>query len=265
MSLYLQWQIAKAEATEPQITKVEATEPQNTKVEAAGIRVETSTKNRVLADLMISLEALGVSIAKPLAEQATLEDLAAIAVLTSAADAVATTDTSSMWFGANAHDDIHPVEGTVFGIGTVLLDASTLDDATAFQVAHTRNDSVTVTDSFIWGYNHALTALDAVTTDDFSSIDNHIDKPGHSVTTVVDTNYWATLKTISDGSVTTDAIQLTASKLFSDSAFAFDTVDVSVERVLTETTGISDDISVRFASDLIPVLNGATFNSIAFG
>ena len=210
------------------VAKVEVAERVYAHMVAAEIWTIAESKNRILTDLVSTLETVSASLGKSLTDQTGVEDLVALLVSTLVSDAATLADSPVLSVVLGPTDTASLIEVMAFEIHTALADSIAVQESHAIAVV-----KGTFTDTAVSFDDFALTAqfqrifLDTLSLDDISNVDKNWDATKQNVALTGDAHYWATSKVISDAASVGDLATIAAQKLLSESATVSDAIIVA--------------------------------------
>ena len=134
-----------------------------------------------------------------------------------------------------------------FVLGAAVNETVSISDTTAYTSIKHLNDAVALVESIARTVTFQRAFTDVVSIDDISNVDK---------------NWDATKQNIA---FTSDSSLFTLGQNHTDSALIDDAYAYAASKVLTDSVGPIDAISIQLNSGYTPVFNGFTFNSNTFG
>ena len=188
---------------------------------------------------------------KTLADVATLSETFHLAqdFIRSFADTVNIFDSTDVVNGRalDESDSAATTDFASFVLGAAVNETASISDTTAYTSIKHLNDAVALVESIARTVTFQRAFTDVVSIDDISNVDK---------------NWDATKQNIA---FTSDSSLFTLGQNHTDSALIGDAYAYAASKVLTDSVGPIDAISIQLNSGYTPVFNGFTFNSNTFG
>jgi len=134
-----------------------------------------------------------------------------------------------------------------WALGRLVADTAVVLEVTQFGFSKSAGDSAQTSDTFHRSAQFQRSFSDTIALDDISNVDKNWDATKQNIATINDASQFNLTAAYSDSTLVQDAYQYAANKL------------------LTESIGVSDVLTIQISSGSIPVFNGVTFNSSTFG
>jgi len=215
-----------------------------TRVEATGVWIDPDTKNRILTEIVSTIDTLSIVLLRSVADQTTLDDITALVFAKIQSDTLVTSDDPVLSVLLGPADLLSTAEYIALVIQKITNDTVAINELKSVLFDKPVSDGTSVADIFQRTANFYRSFFDTVALDDLSNIDKYFDATKNNVATAIDEHYWETSKVVADTAAVGELKQLAMHRPVTDESTASDFARWASAKVILDTALITEVVSV---------------------